>query len=169
MRSVGKFIESEVGSSSRCWTQQRDDHPEHELELDGEAWPDSWGGGRIASGDGLKILRLSSGDAANYIRRSIDAKRTLLVIDRVLRNRGQAVQRQATAHDLQQHPHRSIAIRDLARKDLAQDGREVFGRQQLWTSGPIRLSCVSLWPRENLRHHTGHIFVGRRRVLARTI
>ena len=37
MRSVGKFIERQVGYRFGGGTQQRDDHPEHELELDGEA------------------------------------------------------------------------------------------------------------------------------------
>src|SRR5260370_18067681 len=169
MRSVGKFIESEVGSSSRCWTQQRDDHPEHELELCGEAAPGSRGGGNRASRDGLKILRLSPGDAANRIRRRIDGKRILLVIDDVLRIRGKVVKRQAVSHHLREHSHRGIAVGDLAPKHLSQDGREFLRREQIWTSGPIRLSGVSFWPRENLSHHTGHIFIGRRRVEARAI
>src|SRR3989442_11212369 len=94
MRSLGKFIERQVGSRFGRWTQQRDDHPEHELELDGEAGPGYRSGGSIASGDGLKILRLSPGDAANHIRWRIDGKCILLVIDHVLRIRGHIVKRQ---------------------------------------------------------------------------
>ena len=78
MRSLGKFIESEVGSGSRSWTQHRDNQPQRELELGGEAPPGSRDGGNIASRDGLKILRLSPRDAANHIRWRIDAKRILL-------------------------------------------------------------------------------------------
>src|SRR5258708_16540215 len=160
MRSLGKFIERQVGSRFGCWTEQRDDHPEHELELDSEARPDSLCGGNIASRDGLKILRLSPRDAANHIRWRIDAKRILLVIDHVLLIDGKVVQRQAVSHYLRQHPHRSIAVNDLAPKDLAEDGRDVLRRQQLWTCGAIRLSRVSFWPRENLSRNTCHIFVG---------
>src|SRR6266849_8428601 len=147
MRSLGKFSESEVGSHSRCWTQQRDDQPQQELELDSEAGPGSRGGGNRASRDGLKILRLSPGDAANRIRRRINGKRILLVIDDVLRIRGKVVKRQAVSHHIREHSHRGIAVGDLAPKDLSQDGRDVLRREQLWTSGPIRLSGVSFWPR----------------------
>src|SRR5205807_10022993 len=119
MRSLGKFIESEVGSRSRCWTEQRDDQLQHELELCGEAPPGSRGGGNIASRDGLKILRLSPSDAANHIRRRIDSKRILLVIDHVLRIRGKHVKRQAVSHHLRHQPHRSLAVGDLAPKYLS--------------------------------------------------
>src|SRR3981081_3976665 len=121
MRSLGKFTESEVWSCSRCWTEQRDDQPQHELELCGEAPPGSRGGGNIASRDGLKILRLSPSDAANNIRRRIDGKRILLVIDNVLIIDGKVVKRQAVSHNLRQHPHRSIAVRDLPPTSLSKN------------------------------------------------
>src|SRR5215813_14161549 len=95
MRSVGKFIERQVGSRFGRWTQQRDDRPEHELELDGEARPGFRSGGSIASGDGLKILCLSPSDAANHIRWRTRGKCILLVIDHVLRIPGKRVKRQA--------------------------------------------------------------------------
>src|ERR1051326_7257006 len=117
MRSLGKFTERQIGSNSGSWTQQRDDHPEHELELCGEARPDSLCGGNIASRDGLKILRLSPRDAANHIRWRIDAKRILLVIDGVLLIGSKCVMRQAVSHNLRHHLHRSIAVRDLPPKD----------------------------------------------------
>src|SRR5215468_4760840 len=100
MRSLGKFVERQVGCCFGSGTQQREDHPEHELELDGKALPDSRSLGHIASGDSLKILRLSPSDAANHIRWRIDAKRILLVIDRVLLHDGQAVHRYAASQDL---------------------------------------------------------------------
>src|SRR4051794_40149233 len=110
VRSVGKFIERQVGSRFGRWTQQQDDHPKHELELNGKARPSFRGGGNIASRDGLKILRLSPRDAVNYIRWRIDAKHILLVIDHVLLIDGKVVKRQAVSHNLRQHPHRSMTI-----------------------------------------------------------
>src|SRR5260370_12102462 len=120
MLSIGKFPENEVRSSSGSWTEHRDDQPQHELKLCGEAPPGSRGGGNIASRDGLNILRLSPSDAANNIRRRIDGKRILLVIDNVLLIDGKVVKRQAVSHNLRQHPHRSIAVRYLPPKYLSQ-------------------------------------------------
>src|SRR5579864_1063095 len=164
MLSIGKFTESEVWSSSGSWTEHRDDQLQHELELDGEAPPGSRGGGNIASRDGLKILSLSTSDNANNIRRRVDGKRILLVIDGVLFICGKRVMRQAVSHNPRQQPHRSIAVRDLTHKYLCEYCRDFLRRQQLWTSGTIRLSCMSFWPCENLSRNTGHILVGRRSV-----
>src|SRR5260370_35222852 len=147
MRSLGKFIERKIGSRFGCWTEERDDHPEHELELDSEARPDSLCGGNIASRDGLKILRLSPRNAANHIRWRTNAKRILLVIDHVLLNDRQVVQRQASSHSLGHHLHRRIDIPDLALQDLAEDGCDLLRRKQLGTRGAIRLSGVPFWPR----------------------
>src|SRR5258708_36932500 len=151
MRSLRKFIESEVGSGSGSWTEHRDDQPQHELELGGEAPPGSRDSGNIASRDGLKILCLSPRDAANHIRWRIDGKRILLVIDHVLLIGSKRVKRQAASHHLRHHPHRSMAVGDLAPKDFSEDGRDVLRRQQLWTGGAIRLACGAFWPRENVR------------------
>src|SRR5436305_8428584 len=128
MRSLGKFAESEVGSGSGSWTEQRDDQLQYELELCGEAPPDSRDCGSIASRDGLKILRLSPSDAANHICRRIDGKCILLVIDNVLLIGSKCVMRQAVSHNLRHHPHRSIAVRDLAPKYLCEDGRNFLRR-----------------------------------------
>src|SRR5260221_7162278 len=150
MRFLRKLVEGQIGSRARGRTQQREDHPEDQLELEGEAALDSRHGGRVAPRDGLKFLRLSPSDAANNIRRRIDGKRILLVIDNVLLIDGKVVKRQTVSHNLRQHLHRSIAVRDLPSKCLSEDCRDFLRRQQLWTSGAIRLSCVSFWPRENL-------------------
>src|SRR5258708_5440157 len=139
MLSIGKFTESEVWSSSRCWTEHRDDHPEYDLELEGEAALDSRHGGRVASRDGLKILRLSPRNAANHIRWRTNAKRILLVIDHVLLNDRQVVQRQAASHDLGYHLHRRIAIPALPLQDLAEQRCDLLRRRKHWTLARIRL------------------------------
>src|SRR5215467_328268 len=143
MRSLRKFTESEVWSSSGSWTKYRDDQFQHELELCGEAAPGLRGIGNITSRDGLKILSLSPGDDANNIRRRTRGKCILLVIDDVLLICRKHVRRQAVSHNPRQQPHRSIAVRDFPSKNLCEYCRDVLRRQELWTSGTIRLSCVS--------------------------
>src|SRR5260370_41993356 len=105
MRSLGKFIERQIGSRFGCWTEQRDDHPEHELELDSEARPDSLCGGNIASRDGLKILRLSPRNAANHILWRTNAQRYLLVIALVLLTDHHVVQQQSVSQCLYINHH----------------------------------------------------------------
>src|SRR5258708_24010239 len=119
MRSLGKFTESEVRSSSGSWTEHRDDQLQNELELDGEAPPGSRSVGNIASRDGIKILRLSPRDVANHIRWRIDGKRILLVIDHVLLVGSKRVKRQAASHIHRHHAHRSIAVHELTSMDLS--------------------------------------------------
>src|SRR5260221_6200680 len=51
----------------------------------------------------------------------IDGKLILLVIDNVLLIDGKVVKRQTVSHNLRQHLHRSIAVRDLPSKYLSED------------------------------------------------
>src|SRR5258708_5289436 len=147
MLFIGKFTESEVWSCSMCWTEQRDDHPQHELELNSETWRGKRVVGNIPSHDGLVILGLSACDGANVVGWCIDGKGILLVITSVLLIHGNSVMRPArTFQHSRRHPHRSIAVGDFAPKHLGKRCSDLLRRHQLGAGGTIRLSCVSCWP-----------------------